>query len=60
LAAGPLPSDLMREGANLMAVPHRKQSKVSKSGLSGLDLPASIATPHIGQCFIERGRMALY
>jgi hypothetical protein len=56
--AGPLPSELLREGASLMAVPHRKQSKVSKSRLSGLDLLANIATPQIGQCFTDRGRVA--
>jgi hypothetical protein len=49
----------MREGADLMAVSHRKQSKVSKSGLSGLDLSASIATPQIGQCFMDCRRMAI-
>jgi hypothetical protein len=49
----------MREGAKLMTASHRKQSKVSKSGLSCLDLLANIATPQIGQCFMDRDRVAI-
>jgi hypothetical protein len=52
----PLASGSVRAGAKLITVSHLRQSKVSKSGLSALDLLANIATPHTGQCFIDRLR----
>jgi hypothetical protein len=41
-------------GAKLMTASQRRQSNLSKSGLSWLDLLATIATPQIGQCFMSR------
>jgi hypothetical protein len=50
----PVVSGAVRTGATLITALHLRQSKVSKSGLSGLDLLANIATPQIGQCFMDR------
>jgi hypothetical protein len=56
---GPLPPGLVRKGVNSITAAHRKQLKVSKSGLSWLDLLASIATPQTGQCLMACGRAAI-
>jgi hypothetical protein len=50
---------VVRTGAKLITAWHLKQSNVSKSGLSSLDLLASIATPQIGQCLMGRVREAI-
>jgi hypothetical protein len=50
---------VVRTGAKLITAWHLRQSKVSKSGLSSLDLLASIATPQIGQCLMDGGRAAI-
>jgi hypothetical protein len=42
-----------------MTASHRKQSNVSKSGLSWLDLLASMATLQTGQCLMVRSRAAI-
>jgi hypothetical protein len=45
---------LAPSGAKLITVSHRRQSNLSKSGLSRLDLLATIAMRQIGQFLMSR------